>query len=117
MIQRTTEFEIVEEALDGIRVVTIRGEVDVGRKDELSPILLSADRPLLIDLSDVTFMDSSGLAMLVAARRIVNGARYQLALACPCECATARLLELAGVGELFTVFRSREGAVEWLTPG
>ncbi|MGW0338056.1 STAS domain-containing protein [Streptomyces sp. NPDC003011] len=52
-------------AIDGIRVLTLHGEIDHDVKDELSKALLSFDSATpprtVIDLSGMTFMDSSGI--------------------------------------------------------
>ena len=85
--------------LDGVAVVVVRGEVDVLSAAQFDALVDEAvrdhgvPRPLLVDLEECTFMDSSGLAVLLRARdRLADAA---LAIACPEGAPPARLLELA----------------------
>jgi anti-anti-sigma factor len=50
-------------------VLAVRGEVDIATADELrrrldAVIRAAGDRPVVVDLADVTFLDSTGLAAL-----------------------------------------------------
>jgi anti-sigma B factor antagonist len=59
---------------DGTTIVRVGGDLDIGSvpgvEAELEPILASGAAQIAFDLSGVSFMDSSGIAMLlrVAAR-------------------------------------------------
>jgi anti-anti-sigma factor len=56
-------------------VVTVRGELDIATRDELSSTLhiamgqLRTGEPLVVDLGDVTFMDCAGMRPLMQARQ------------------------------------------------
>jgi anti-anti-sigma factor len=72
--------------VDGVRVLTVRGEIDHDVMDTLNQALLAEDGPTapprtVLDLSGVTFMDSSGIDVLVAAHRAISGARGRLCIA------------------------------------
>ncbi|WP_329281354.1 STAS domain-containing protein [Streptomyces sp. NBC_01451] len=89
------------EVVDGIRVVTVRGEIDHDVKDVLSEALLSeggtvAPRRIVVDLSAVTFMDSSGINVFVAAYQQMSDARGWLRIAGAQE-SVLRVLTLVGV--------------------
>ena len=66
----------------GLAVTTIRGELDIGSADELSAALdkVAAEQHVVVDLSAVDFMDSSGLAVLLrdSMRRRDAGATLQI---------------------------------------
>ncbi|WP_307627071.1 STAS domain-containing protein [Streptomyces turgidiscabies] len=73
-------FSVEREVVDGVRVVTVRGEIDHDVKDILSEALLSKDdsvapQRIVADLIGVTFMDSSGINVFVAAHREVRNAQ------------------------------------------
>jgi anti-anti-sigma factor len=59
----------------GPQIVKLIGEIDISNADaigrELDRIVVDAHRPVIIDLGDLEFMDSSGIAMLL---RAVGGA-------------------------------------------
>jgi anti-anti-sigma factor len=75
------------EVLDGYCVVCIDGEVDVAIAGLLTVDLENAieecSRHLLIDLSAVTFMDSTALSALVAAHRHAIAAGGSVRLIAP----------------------------------
>lgn len=60
-------------------VVTLEGEFDLSNisilRDELSRAIGSAKACIVVDMSDVTFIDSSGLAELVTARNALAEGR------------------------------------------
>jgi anti-sigma B factor antagonist len=78
-------------------VVRLTGEIDLHTRHVLLEALHEVDRdaPVIIDLTDVTFMDSAGIHVLLDTRRrapvTIRGARPFL----------RRLFELSGLQELF----------------
>jgi anti-sigma B factor antagonist len=85
--------------------IAVRGDVDLGTVDALSQALEQATRDggqVVIDMTDVTFLDSTGVRVLVEAYRsaqrnggalYVRGARHWV----------ARVLEVTGVARLLTM--------------
>lgn len=62
---------VSHEGVDPV-VITVVGEVDAQNADEVQRELLAAMRPgaaVVLDLSEVGFLDSSGLRALLAARK------------------------------------------------
>ena len=57
----------------GVEVVAVSGEIDIASAPRLITGLNDAvgncDLPVIVDLSDVAFMDSTGLALLLNAHR------------------------------------------------
>ncbi|MFF3736772.1 STAS domain-containing protein [Streptomyces sp. NPDC002566] len=89
-------------AVDGIRVLTVRGEIDHDVKDVLSGALLSFDGATprtVVDLSGVTFMDSSGINAFVAAHQSMSDAEGWLRMA-GAQASVLRLLELVGLDQV-----------------
>jgi anti-anti-sigma factor len=68
MIERSLPFSLTE-TIDGDAVVlTLQGELDVVAASEVAEVIrrhVLAGRPQVIDLQDVTFIDSTGLAAIV----------------------------------------------------
>jgi anti-anti-sigma factor len=93
-------FEAEGQVRDGIAMVVVRGEIDLvtaprfGAVVERAIVDHGAPRPLLVDLDECTFIDSSGLAILLRAQDHV-GQGAGLAVVCAPTGAPARLLELA----------------------
>jgi anti-anti-sigma factor len=61
-------------ARDGdVTVVTAAGELDLAVKDDLRDVLAPLTGSVVIDLADVTFVDSSTLGVLVGAHKRLTG--------------------------------------------
>lgn len=89
--------------MSGETVVRLSGELDLERarpiRDEIVGVL-GPDRRVVVDLSDVTFMDSSGLGSLVFALREANAVGATLIVDNP-QPWVRKLFEAAGVADLF----------------
>jgi anti-sigma B factor antagonist len=87
-------------------VVTVAGELDVATAPTLRQAfldLLSDGTPdIAIDVSGVTFVDSSGLAVLLMGARRWSGEQKRFVLRTPSPMLN-RLLDLAGVRRAFEV--------------
>jgi anti-sigma B factor antagonist len=98
----------------GVSIVILKGDVDLESSPTAREVLLKsvdgADR-VLVDLSSVTYIDSSGVASLVealhAAKR--NGGRLALVAASD---PTRRVLELARLDKVFTIYASVEEGIQ-----
>jgi anti-anti-sigma factor len=117
-------FRIEEEAgPDDIRILTVRGELDLGTAPELEQALDAAlDRAeslILLDLTDCEFMDSTGVALIVRSWQrhdatAGNGGAGRLELCCPSP-QVKRLLEVTGLRESITMHSNRDTAVAAMT--
>jgi anti-sigma B factor antagonist len=91
---------------DGERVLVVTGEIDIATapqlRRELEALSREAHSPGIVDLAGVTFLDSSGISALLAARKAVSGTAVTLVLADPSP-PVRRVLEIAGVDQLFEV--------------
>lgn len=99
----TEELDISTTETDGTTVMTVRGEIDVNTCGQLQEALSAAGGTQLeLDLTDVGFIDSSGLRSVIAGQRLISEAGGSLrivALSPPAR----RLLEITGLLELFQV--------------
>jgi anti-sigma B factor antagonist len=89
---------------DGV-VVAVTGECDLSVRDEFTSVLLAAvrDAPVVVvDLREVTFLDSSGLHALVTAYHAAGERGSHFYLTNPTG-VVADVLEVTGVGELMSL--------------
>jgi anti-sigma B factor antagonist len=89
-------------------VVTPPREVDVASAPALRLDLTAAlerRRWALVDLSEVTFVDSSGLGVLVASRMLARELGGDLALIGP-QPNVATVLEVTGLAAVFVTFET-----------
>jgi anti-sigma B factor antagonist len=72
---------------DGVELVLVEGELDIATASRLISVLNGAVqealRSLVVDLSRVDFMDSTGLALLINANRRLTRRRKGFAVVCP----------------------------------
>jgi anti-sigma B factor antagonist len=65
----------------GIPVIKLLGEVDLANADSLEamiePVLRTRPAHLIIDVSDLDFMDSSGIALLLRCARSAGSVRLR----------------------------------------
>lgn len=86
---------------DGLAMLTLHGELDLGSAPSLEQALSDFQGPagcqrLVIDLGNLRFMDSTGLALMVRAEQTAQDHGYQLVFR-PGSHQVQRLLELTGV--------------------
>ena len=95
-----TERLAIAETLDGTEhVVSVRGEVDIATApmlDRLLHSLLESHAHVVLDLSGVSFIDSTGIGVLVAAARAADQDGGSFAVREPSR-SVLRVLELSGV--------------------
>jgi anti-sigma B factor antagonist len=105
------KHEITER--QGITVIALKGEVDLESSPAARKLLLEsiddANR-VLVDLSGVTYIDSSGVASLVEALQVSKKNDTGFALAAPSE-PTRRVLELARLDKVFTIHETLEAGL------
>jgi anti-sigma B factor antagonist len=93
-------------------VLSVDGEVDITSAPDLQAAIEAAGTrafEIWVDLSDTTFMDSSGLHALSEARSVLAGAGLRLVLVCP-DGPVRRVLTLTGFDRLFEIHASRHAA-------
>ncbi len=96
-------YEIREEG--GVSVVSLSGDVDLESSPKVRSALLDcvgAKRGVLVDLSRVSYIDSSGVASLVEAYQTARKSTTPFALVEVSDSAM-RVLELARLDKVFTI--------------
>ena len=106
MADAPTTLELTLSQRDGETVVSAAGELDVNTAPELREQLarLAADdvRRVVVDLTDVSFVDSTALSVLVSALKRLRQADGDLELASPSP-SVRRVFEITGLTRLFTI--------------
>ena|SRR5947209_12742613 len=87
-------------------IVEVRGELDCATapqlQDVLDQLMAEGAHKVVVDLAETPFLDSTGLAALLAALRRMQAHRGELVLA-NLRPAACRLLQLTGLDRVFTV--------------
>jgi anti-sigma B factor antagonist len=103
---------IAEHRVGRRAVLSVAGEVDICTADELRAAIETAATRVFeiwVDLSETTFMDSSGLHALAQARVHLADANLRLALICP-DGPVLRVLKLTGFDRRFEIHANRSEA-------
>ena len=111
----TVGLLVAHEHDQDIAVLSVHGEIDLGTasalREALLPVLEHQTGPVVVDLSEVSFIDSTGVHVLVDTLRRLEPQNRRLAIVCREGGQVHRLLALVGVLDALTVHRSRESAV------
>lgn len=107
-------FEVEEESFDDTHVINVRGEIHVSTAPELSQRLTSAIESgrttIVLDLTGVEFIDSTGLSVLLNALRRITQLGGRLALA-TANRTVLRLFAITKLGATFDIFDDRATAL------
>ncbi|MFI9244046.1 STAS domain-containing protein [Streptomyces sp. NPDC053086] len=113
--KRPGRFSVHSEVVDGILVVTVDGEIDHDVMGDFGRALLSEDATapprIVVDLSGVTFMDSSGINVFIAAYRRVSEAQGWLRIA-GAQDPILDLMEMVGIDALIDCHPGVEQALK-----
>jgi anti-sigma B factor antagonist len=112
------DLQIADYALDSrTHVIEVEGQIDLYAapefKERTARVIEGGAKCVIIDLSRVTFMDSTGLGVLVGALKRIRAARADLLLVVT-DYDIERLFELTGLDGTFRIYRSRDDALEQL---
>lgn len=110
-------FEVESEELeDGIRMFTVRGELDMSTAPEfeqkLDAALSQSDASIVLDLCECEFIDSTGIALIVRAwqRLEADEGKGRLVL-CSHNHQVRRLLQITGVESSIPMHEQRDAAL------
>lgn len=112
-VSTTDDFDVRTELTQGGAVVHVSGELDLATASKLEDVVValpsSAD-PVVVNLSECTFLDSAGMrVLLTAARRLADEDRdLRLVSADP---RILRVLEITAIDTLIAVHPSLEAAL------
>ena len=99
-------------------VIAVAGEVDLLTANELRDALMTEvnrSRPVVVDLTDVDFLSSNGLATLAMANRAAADTGSELRVVATSR-VTLRPLQITGMTAELAVFSSRADAVAAAQP-
>ncbi len=112
------DFAVEVASADGETIVTARGDIDVTTAPRLRAALTQAqtgvrddvaDRRVVVDMSQVTFLNASGLGVLAGAAVRARRAGGEILLRDPTP-MTVRILEITGLLQIFRLERRRRAA-------
>jgi len=107
-------FELAEErSAEGVHIIRVRGEIHVSTAPEfaqrLSAAIDSGKTAMVLDMSGVEFIDSTGLSVLLNGLRLVNQMHGRMAIVCA-NPTVLRLFQITSLDDTFDIFADRATA-------
>jgi anti-sigma B factor antagonist len=113
MADAVISLAVERSRVDGYELLEVEGELDIATAPRMIAALNEAfaelELPLVVDLSSVGFMDSTGLALLMNAYRRVKRRGQGFAIVCP-RGPVSRVFEIADMVDSLHVFPDRASA-------
>jgi anti-sigma B factor antagonist len=93
-----------------ITLVTLTGEIDLSNADAVRTEIAGLDptAPLVIDVSGLSYMDSTGIHLLST---VGAGRTSEIRVIATPDCPASRLIEITGLDSLIDVFGSIDDAL------
>jgi len=116
-------FETSATEVDGVSVISVRGELDLGTAPNLEPALeqsLSSETSVIIDLTECEFIDSTGIALIVRAWQQIDGAEdhgERQLVVCASNEQVQRVLEISGLNLSIPILGTREEGLQAVQNG
>ena len=112
--RRPVDIEIEHRTEGTWEVLDVAGEVDLSTapalRSRIDAVVEEGGRRLVVDLSDVSFMDSSGLSVLVTGFKGMREAGGDMTVVCP-NAAIAKVFSITGLDRVFPIHPSLVEAI------
>jgi anti-sigma B factor antagonist len=109
------ELDVTVRKLEGTAVVTVAGEIDVYTspllQERLVEVLRDGISSIVLDLSAVTFLDSTGLGVLITGLKRCRSAEGDLSLV-TAQPNVLKVLEITGLNDVFQIHDSVDDAID-----
>ncbi len=109
------DFGVSEQRREGLSIISPRGEIDVATapalRDHLETGIGRDSGPVVVDLTSVTFIDSTGLGVLIGAQKHCDdaGREFRVVVADP---RIRKVFEITGLTDHFAMHDSLDTALK-----
>ncbi len=97
------------------KIMTLKGEIDIytatNLKEKLNTLVSEKETDVIVDLKDVTYMDSTGLGTFISALKHSNDSDSTLRLI-RANSRLYRLFQVTGLDEVIDVHAIEEGGLD-----
>jgi anti-sigma B factor antagonist len=108
--------EVRFEREDGTVVAVVTGEVDLSNatsvRQQIAESVTPADEAVIVDMSELSFMDSAGLHGVIELSTVLAERRQRFLLCVPLGSPIARAIEIVGLPQAVSVHTDRAAAME-----
>jgi anti-sigma B factor antagonist len=104
-----------EKPSEGVGVVVLEGEIDIYSAPQFKEVLVNGIEDgairMVVDLTGVTFIDSTALGVLVSGAKRVRPRNGSLDIVCNDD-NIIRIFEITGLDRIFGIYGSRDEAIK-----
>lgn len=101
------EINLLENGREGVKIV---GEVDIYTAEQfrapIQTLIETKDKEIHLDLSDMKYIDSTGIGILIELRKAAMGKNLDMILINP-QKNVIKLLQLTGVDQIFKILEEK----------
>ena len=109
------DIQLEKEELNGAVVLSIRGDIDMSTstkvREQLAPLFKQNNIAIVVDLSGVSYMDSSGIATLVEGLQWSHSSKNKFRLSSLTP-GVKEVLEIVHLLSVFEIFETKEEALK-----
>ena len=110
---------IAVESVDDLPVIRAAGELDLATVPEMRAVVAEVTerrpRALIFDFQEIAYMDSSGLGILVSAKKRLGSYRGEV-IVITAQPSVLKVLSLSGLDQIMAVFPSIEAYLHTQVP-
>jgi anti-sigma B factor antagonist len=108
-------LEIAQERRGSVHVLALSGRLDTETSTDLElavqDLLNAGERHFVLDLSNIGYVSSAGLRVLLATAKQLDGGKGTLRL-CGLNAAVKQVFDVAGFSKLFSIYSTQTAALE-----
>ena len=109
------DIQLEKEELNGAVVLSIKGDIDMSTstkvREQLAPLFKQNNIAIVVDLSGVSYMDSSGLATLVEGLQWSHSSKNKFRLSSLTP-GVKDVFEIVHLLSVFEIFETKEEALK-----
>jgi len=107
-------MEIIQTKHGGLLILNLNGRLDAHTsktfEDRLMPLIDEGNKKILVDFSQLDYISSAGLRVLLLAARKLSEANGKIAL-CSLKAPIKTVFDIAGFSSVFAIFNTPEAAI------
>ncbi len=108
------DIELDWENKDGVQVVRLSGRLDLSKSESFENAVVeriqAEPRNLVINLSKVTYMSSSGIRALLASYRQLGAVDRRMCL-CEVSPVVKKVMDVVEIGQVFSIYDQESEAI------
>ena len=113
--------DVAFDRLDQVVLARVSGEIDIACADRLEEAIVAAawaanDAGLVVDLSDVGFLDSAGIRLVFSIHRALTESGRPMAIVVPDGARIASVLRIVDMPSVVWTAATVDGAIAMLYP-